>query len=112
METTEGVDAFTFWSAVADGVDTRDAERSATVAILPSAIPDHVRIPSETPHPDAGRAFRVREVVRAECPACRGTERAHEVATLLLAGSELLVGMCPNAGWCVYAFASAPPEPG
>ena len=29
METTEGVDAFTFWSAVADGVDTRDAERRA-----------------------------------------------------------------------------------
>lgn len=97
----------TLWGEMRVGDRTMISEEldgSATVLLLPSGIPDRVRIPAETPHPDAGRAFRVREVVRTPCPACRETENAHEATTLLLAGSELLVGMCATVGWCVYAF--------
>lgn len=65
------------------------------VVIVPSGIPDWVQVPDETPHTDAGRRFRVEFVRRVTCPACRD----HEVPLLVLAGSDLVVGMCPTRGW-------------
>jgi hypothetical protein len=86
--------------------DEPGAHGGAMVLLLDTDIPDRVRIPEQVPHPDAGRELRVETVVRGPCPACR--EEPHEIRILVLAGSELLVGMCPRAGWCVHAYGDRP----
>lgn len=79
-------------------------EDEATMVLLSSSVPDWVCIPAEAPHPDRGRRLRVAETIRTPCPAHRDPGTEHEVTTLILAGSELLVSMCPVAGWCVFSF--------
>lgn len=79
-------------------------ERLDEHALLIGAdCPDWARIPPETPHPDAGERFRVKEIVAKPCPKC-------EVACdhWLLEGSELRVAACTNG--CSFLVYTLPKE--
>ena len=63
--------------------------------LIGADCPDHIRVPEMTPHVDAGREFRVAEVLKAPCPQCCADEEDETlVRTYTLHGSELIVGEC------------------
>lgn len=81
-------------------VSTSDAEqpeedpRLQQHAMLVGAdCPDWIRVPAEAPHPDAGRALRVANIINAPCPQCEDTMPAR---TYTFSDSELIVTECTN----------------
>ena len=73
------------------------------VMLIGADRPDWAAVPRETPHPDAGKRFRIREFVAAPCPKC-------DVACdhWLLEGSELRVAACTNG--CTFIVYTLPGE--
>ena len=57
--------------------------------------PDWVRVPDETPHPDASKTLRVKSRFGAPCPKCYADDVERPGCwTYDFEGSELLVAEC------------------
>jgi hypothetical protein len=92
-----------FWGQKLAGENWQKSKNKDTgeVALVYAPIPDWVRIPKETPHKDAGKAFRVNKYFKRGC-ICNVK---HDSNFLTLKGSEILIVECEYRGWmCLSSY--------